>query len=108
MIYDSEHFPQDLKKEIYEHLRTKFASEKKEGMTDEQFIYKTRKKGFGEFKLRFWNLEDDICREIGSELEKQFDFLFDQLKVGNTNEMVKATISPVEVAPKLEEEIADC
>jgi fructose/tagatose bisphosphate aldolase len=108
MIYDSEHFPQDLKQEIYEHLRVKFASEKKEGMTDEQFIYKTRKKGFGEFKSRFWNMANDIRCEIGKELEAKFDFLFDQLKVGNTTDMVNATINPVAVAPKLEDEIAAC
>jgi hypothetical protein len=106
MIYDSKYFPQDLKKEIYEHLRIKFAAEKKDGMTDEQFIYKTRKKGFGEFKPRFWSMDDDIRNEISNELEAKFDFLFDQLKVGNTMEMVNATISPVTVAPNLEEEIA--
>jgi fructose/tagatose bisphosphate aldolase len=108
MIYDSKHFPQDLKQEIYEHLRVKFASEKKEGMTDEQFIYKTRKKGFGEFKPRFWSLANDIRCEIGNELEAKFDFLFDQLKVGNTTGMVNATINPVAIAPKLEDEIAAC
>ena len=48
MTYGSSLFPNDFKEEIYTHLRKKFAAEKKEGETDEQFIYKTRKKGFGE------------------------------------------------------------
>ena len=56
MIYDSSHFPADLKKEIYAHLHQAFSDEKKSGMTDEQFIYKTRKKGFGPFRSQFWNL----------------------------------------------------
>jgi hypothetical protein len=51
-------------------------------------------------------MDDDIRNEISNELEAKFDFLFDQLKVGNTMEMVNATISPVTVAPNLEEEIA--
>ena len=81
MIYDNELFPEDLKKEIYTHLRKNFASEKKETDTDEQFIYKTRKKGFGEFKSKFWDLSNEIRTEIGSRLQKKVEHLFTQLKV---------------------------
>ena len=106
MIYDNELFPEDFKKEIYVHLRKKFASEKKETDTDEQFIYKTRKKGFGEFKSKFWELSNEIRTEIGSHLQKKVEHLFTQLKVKDTLEVTKRTTPLVKVPPILAQEIA--
>ena len=106
MIYDNELFPEDFKKEIYVHLRKKFASEKKETDTDEQFIYKTRKKGFGEFKSKFWELSNEIRTEIGSHLQKKVEHLFTQLKVEDTLEVTKRTTPLVKVLPNLAQEIA--
>ena len=106
MIYDHERFPADFKDKIYAHLRKKFASEKKDADKDEQFIYKTRKKGFGEFKSEFWNLSDDIKSEIGKELESKMVFLFTQLKVENTIDIVEKSISPVKIEPDLANEVA--
>jgi fructose-bisphosphate aldolase, class II len=105
MIYDSAHFPADFKKEIYAHLHQAFADEKKPGMTDEQFIYKTRKKGFGPFRSQFWNLPDEVKVEIGKELEKEFNFLFKKLNAQNTTRYVREAGTPHPVAPSLENEI---
>jgi len=106
MIYDNELFPEDFKKEIYVHLRKNFASEKKGTDTDEQFIYKTRKKGFGEFKSKFWDLSNEIRTEIGSQLQKKVEHLFTQLKVEDTLEVTKRTTPLVKVSPILAQEIA--
>jgi len=106
MIYDHELFPEDFKEEIYVHLRKSFASEKKETDTDEQFIYKTRKKGFGEFKSKFWDLSNEIRTEIGSQLQKKVEHLFTQLKVEDTLEVTKRTTPLVKVPPILAQEIA--
>ena len=106
MIYDNELFPEDFKKEIYEHLRKKFASEKKETDTDEQFIYKTRKKGFGEFKSKFWDLSNEIRTETGSQLQKKVEHQFTQLKVEDTLEVTKRTTPLIKVLPILAQEIA--
>jgi len=106
MIYDNELFPEDFKKEIYVHLRKIFASEKKETDTDEQFIYKTRKKGFGEFKSKFWELSNEIKTEIGSQLQKKVEHLFTQLKVEDTLEITKRTTPLVKISPILDQEIA--
>ena len=105
MIYDSAHFPADFKKEIYAHLHQACADEKKPGMTDEQFIYKTRKKGFGPFRPQFWNLSDGIKTEIGKELESEFHFLFKKLNAQNTTQYVRESGTPHPVAPNLENEI---
>ena len=98
MIYESSVFPKDFKNEIYEFLRKICAADRKEGETDEQFIYKTRKNGFGPFKERFWNLPYDVRNKIGEELEAKFDFLFKKLNVIHSKEIINKTIKPVEVS----------
>jgi fructose/tagatose bisphosphate aldolase len=105
MIYGSDLFPGDFKEKIYTHLREKFIGEKISGQTDEQFIYKTRKKGFGEFKSEFWRLSTEICDGIGKELEDKMDFLFDKLAVQNTKDYVQKNVELVPIPPKLEYEI---
>ena len=108
MTYGSSLFPNDFKEQIYTHLRKKFATEKKDGETDEQFIYKTRKKGFGEFKSEFWNLSKEIREGIGKELESKTDFLFDKLAVKNTRADVVKTVKQTPLYPDLAAEINAC
>ena len=108
MIYGSNLFPNDFKEKIYSHLREKFAAEKKSGETDEQFIYKTRKKGFGEFKSGFWGLPSEIRAGIGKELEAKMDFLFDKLAVQNTRDAVNKTVELVPIRPTLQDEVSAC
>lgn len=107
MIYGSDLFPADFKEKIYTHLRDKFTGEKKSGETDEQFIYKTRKKGFGEFKSEFWGLPSEIREGIGKELEDKMTFLFDKLAVQNTKDIVDKTVEQVPIRPTLEDEITN-
>ncbi len=97
MIYESSVFPKDLKNEIYKFLKEKYASERKEDETEEQFIYKIRKNGFGLYKERFWNLPSNVKNKIGEELEAKFDFLFKKLNVIHSKEIIKKTVTPVEV-----------
>jgi len=105
MIYESAHFPADLKNEIYDYLHRECAHEKKPGMTDEQFIYKTRKKGFGPFKPQFWNLPEEVKEAIGKELEEKIHFLFDKLNAQNTTQAVANSGKPHPIAPDLDSEI---
>lgn len=81
IIYDSEAFPADLKQKIYAWLTENCASERKEGQTDAQFYYKTRKKGFGPFKQELWNMESSCKNAILAELADKFEYLFHQLGV---------------------------
>jgi len=92
IIYDSEAFPKALKDEIYRCLAENFAAEKKEGETDEQFIYKTRKRGFGLFKEKIWNIPVKNRTEIGRDLEERFSLLFKKLNSVNTRPLVKKYI----------------
>ena len=97
IVYDHEAFPADLRQRIYDHIKTAHASEQKEGQTEEQFIYKTRKKGFGPFKEALWGLPEEVRKAIRGSLEEKFGFLFDQLNVANTMEVAKRYTPHVEI-----------
>lgn len=101
MIYDSESFPAELRARIYDHLKADMKDEWKEKDTEEQFIYKTRKKGFGPFKLELWHLPADVRYKICAELERQFAFLFDKLKVNGTRPVLDQFVRPVDVPLKM-------
>jgi hypothetical protein len=88
MIYESEHFPADLKKKIYEWLKINVAGEAKQGETEEQFLYKTRKKALGPFKKEIMRLPQQTRDAIAAEIENKFDFLFKQLNVVNKRDLV--------------------
>jgi fructose/tagatose bisphosphate aldolase len=99
MIYENPAFPQDFKEEIYKFLRANFANEKQPGDTDEQFIYRTRKKAFGPFKRRFWELSSEVRARIGQDLENKFAFLFEKLNVPRTVDLVKKTVAVAPLIP---------
>lgn len=101
IIYDSKHLPEEFRKMIYEFLKKNFASEWKEGQTEEQFIYNIRKKGFGAFKKQWWTLPNTVKEPIMQELEQKFDTLFSKLKVFNTTDIVRKTVSAVKVPVKI-------
>ncbi len=93
MVYD--HLPLPLKEKIYTWLHENAAAEKKPDWTDDQFIYKTRKKALGPFKKEIHSLPKEIKNNISGFLEKEFSFLFDQLKIKDTKEVVNKFIKPV-------------
>lgn len=101
MIYESLALPAVLRAKIYDHLKAEMKGERKEKDTEEQFIYKTRKKGFGPFKLELWHLPGDVRDEICNELEGKFAFLFDKLKVNGTRPLLDQFIKPVDVPRKV-------
>jgi fructose/tagatose bisphosphate aldolase len=101
MIYDSKAFPASLRAKIYDRLLAEMKGEWKERDTEEQFIYKTRKKGFGPFKMELWHLPNDVRDEICNELEGKFAFLFDKLKVNGTRPVLDQFIKTIDVPLKI-------
>lgn len=88
IIYDSPHFPQELTQRINQHLLQQYSDERKPSDTEEQFLYKTRKKAFGDFKKEIWGIPADNLREIGETLEERFVYLFQKLNVVDTKDLV--------------------
>lgn len=98
MIYENPQFPKDLRDEIYAYLHKECIDEKKPDQTEEQFIYKTRKKGFGPFKKKMWDLPSEVRDRISADLENKFSFLFQKLNVVNTKNLVDRYIELVKIS----------
>src|SRR6266853_49044 len=84
IVMDHPALPKDLRREVNEWVKREAKEEWKKGDTEEQFIYKSRKKAIGPFKRRFWDLPAEVRAAIGADLEKTFAFLFEQLRVKGT------------------------
>jgi len=104
MIYESSHFPPELKAKIYDWLKINAANEKKEGETEEQFFYKTRKKALGAFKKEIMGLSPEIRNAIAAEIEEKFDFLFKQLNAVNNKELIDKYVTLKRVIMRKREE----
>ncbi|MCJ7492330.1 MAG: class II fructose-bisphosphate aldolase [Dehalococcoidia bacterium] len=88
MIYDSPLFPESLRQEVYAYLKEKHADEWKAGQTEAQFLYSARKRGTGPFKRQMWDLPEEIRGALRQELEERFAFLFEQLRVPSTLDLL--------------------
>ena len=84
MVYEHPQFPADLKSDMYAWVREHALEERKPKDTEEQFIYKARKKAIGPFKPRMWGIADAGRQAIGKSLEERFSFLMRQLKIDGT------------------------
>lgn len=112
IIYD--HLPEDVVNEAYEYVLTNLKHEWKEGKTEDQFLYSTRKKAIGPFKQQWWDLEAATQEKLGQLLQEQFEFLFEKLAVVETKELASSATTvverhlprPLEAADESELEIA--
>jgi len=104
MVYEHPKFPGDLKIEMYDWVRVNATEERKPKDTEEQFIYKARKKAIGPFKQRMWSIEANHRRAIGESLEERFTFLMKQLKINNTATAVAnfVTLPPLAIDREVE------
>ena len=88
IIYEHPAFPSDLREEIYDFLKEKHAHRWKDTQTEEQFIYDNRKRAFGPFKQRVWDIPLDTRAKIRKALQEKFAFLFEQLNAVDTVALV--------------------
>ena len=105
MFYDL--MPHELREDIYKYLREKFASERKPGMSDEQFYYKTRKNAVGPFKPQSWALPAAVRESLGKAWEAQFSKLFHLLGLAGNQKFVQQTIQPVIIQPALKDYLGE-
>ncbi len=95
ILYDGGGLPADLEAEMMEWTRTNCADERKDDQTEEQFLYKSRKKAIGPFKRQLWDLPDDARSEIAGNLRDKFGLLFDELQIAGTRELVDRFVTRV-------------
>jgi hypothetical protein len=92
IIFEHPLFPSELKAAMYEWIRQNAAGDRGPQDTDEQFVYKTRKKAIGAFKREMWRLSEDGRTAIGVSLEDRFAFLMRRLNVVRTAGVVSTFV----------------
>ena len=105
LALDGGHFPPDLKDEVRRWCIENLAAERSEKDSEEQFVYKARKKMWGPFKQQVWNLPTDAAQGIGQDLQNQFEFLMDQLGATNTKDLVAKAVNPVQIDKPMPESL---
>jgi len=98
IVWDHPALPADLRKRAYQWLDENAQGEKKSGDSAEQFYYKARKKAIGPFKQEMWALPAAIRQQISADLEKTFAFLFEQLRVTGTADLVRRFVTAPSLA----------
>jgi fructose/tagatose bisphosphate aldolase len=93
-LYEHPAFPESLHRNIWQWCEVNAADERKPDQTEQQFIYSTRKKAIGPFKRELWDLptKDEILAAQYSKVA----FLFTELGVHGTRELVDRYIDPIE------------
>ena len=66
---------------MYVWIKNNLQKERKTEWSEEQFIYKMRKKALGPFKKKLWEMRENEKKPILENLEKQFRLLFEKLKI---------------------------
>jgi fructose/tagatose bisphosphate aldolase len=94
ILYDEPGLPTELRAEIMAWTEANCADERKDGESDSQFLYKTRKKALGPFKRQLWTLPADAAAQVSTNLRDKFGLLFDKLKVGGTRALVDRYVRP--------------
>jgi fructose-bisphosphate aldolase, class II len=92
VLFEHPAFPRDLLQEMEAWCNVNTADERKEGETESQFLYKTRKKALGPFKRQLWELPTKD--EILAAQQDKLRFLFEQLGVAGSREMVEKYVHP--------------
>ena len=85
---------------MYAWLHENAKEEMKAGMTEEQFIYKARKKAIGPFKKEMFSIPMNLREAIGQELEAKFSFLFTQLNIRGSKDLVATYVTDVRKVPR--------
>jgi fructose-bisphosphate aldolase, class II len=93
MLFD--HLPDELRADIYKWLDENAKDERKATDSDEQFYYKTRKKALGPFKRQLWDLAAPVRSALDAAYDEKFGFLFDQLAIGGTADVVARFVKPL-------------
>jgi fructose/tagatose bisphosphate aldolase len=75
-------------------VRTNLASERRPDETEEQFLYKNRKRAAGPLKEWMWGLPAAERQRLGEVLEQRFALLFDRLGVRDSEGLVAAHVRP--------------
>jgi len=94
MVFDHPRLPGDIREGYKQWVIENCASERKASDSEQQFVYKSRKKAIGPFKQQMWDMPRAVLDAISADLERTFGFLFDRLNIGGTADVVARHVQP--------------
>jgi fructose/tagatose bisphosphate aldolase len=94
-LYEHPAFPADLHAAIERWVYDNVLDERTSEQTDQQFVYSSRKKAIGPFKRELWDLPSRD--EVLSAQYRKVSFLFTELGVNGSREIVERYVMPIEV-----------
>ncbi|MBI2876526.1 MAG: class II fructose-bisphosphate aldolase [Candidatus Tectomicrobia bacterium] len=97
LIFEHEAFSQALRESIYAWVQEHAAEERKPKDTEEQFLYRARKRAVGPFKQQAWDLPEAGRAAIRKSLEEVFASLFERLAVSDTVDWVRQFVKVPEI-----------
>jgi hypothetical protein len=104
-LYEHPAFPAALHERIEAWCFENAADERKPDQTDQQFVYTSRKKAIGPFKRELWDLATKD--EILAAQRRKLSFLFTELGVNGSRDMIAAYIRPVELHRAIPDALRD-
>ncbi len=103
LMFDGGHFPKDLYADMLHYMDKNFSNHRGEKDSYDQFVYKNRKRLFGPFKRRLWDLPEETRTLLREQLQSRFEFLFKKLNAKSTFDGVTDNTESVKVLPTLPE-----
>ena len=98
IVFDHPRFPKELRDEMNEWLRKNAQEENKPGYTDEQFLFKARKKAWGPYKQACCDLPEDLAAALDADLEAKFAFYIERLGVAGSAAIVEKHVRATDFA----------
>lgn len=94
LLFSSRNIPDEIKREMFEFVMKRFAEERKEGETEEQFFYRMRKWCAGAFNRKLWFLDEKNLEGFMKEVEDSAGFFFRVLRVAGTARESRQILRP--------------
>ncbi|MCL4462201.1 MAG: class II fructose-bisphosphate aldolase [Nitrospirae bacterium] len=88
LVLDHPLFPKELYQRAVGYLKDAHKKEWKENETEEQFVYKNRKRIFGPFKKDLSLLPEETIKGIMATMEERFTLIFKRLGLSGTRSVV--------------------
>ncbi|MDA1079530.1 MAG: class II fructose-bisphosphate aldolase [bacterium] len=101
LVFDHPAFPSELTKQFENWIFAKRAAERKENMTDAQFVYRERKRVWGPFKQQLLEMSPSAAEQLSQAIEWRMGEFFNWLGVKGTRSLVDGLITHQEFVPDL-------
>ena len=93
ILFEHQAFPYGLRREMYAYLDAQHGNRRGRMSLRDQFYYRERKRVIGPFKEQLWGLGEDVRSYIREAWQQRLAFMFTQLNVVGTRDLVDRYVS---------------